>query len=134
MARMRPNYREAIVLRFGLGLSVPEIAAQVGISLPAAKKLVLRSTAQIRARMEAIEAELPASDGFACFNRMYLDVTRQVYGELGQNFYTDPAFMTELDVKFANMYFAAFDAADASPALSGLPKRELQGVAVAPGG
>jgi hypothetical protein len=43
------------VLRFGLGLTVPEIAAQVGISLPAAKKLVLRSTAQIRARMEAIE-------------------------------------------------------------------------------
>jgi RNA polymerase sigma-70 factor (ECF subfamily) len=55
MARMRPNYREAIVLRFGLDLSVPEIAEQVGISLPAAKKLVLRSTAQIRDRMEAIE-------------------------------------------------------------------------------
>jgi RNA polymerase sigma-70 factor (ECF subfamily) len=55
LARMRPNYREAIVLRFGLGLTVPEIAAQVGISLPAAKKLVLRSTAQIRVRMEAIE-------------------------------------------------------------------------------
>jgi RNA polymerase sigma-70 factor (ECF subfamily) len=55
LARMRPNYREAIVLRFGLGLTVPEIAAQVGISLPAAKKLVLRSTAQIRSRMEAIE-------------------------------------------------------------------------------
>ena len=55
LARMRPNYREAIVLRFGLGLTVPEIAAQVGISLPAAKKLVLRSTAQIRARMEAID-------------------------------------------------------------------------------
>jgi RNA polymerase sigma factor (sigma-70 family) len=54
MARMRPNYREAIVLRFGLGLTVPEIAEQVGISLPAAKKLVLRSTAQIRERMEAI--------------------------------------------------------------------------------
>jgi RNA polymerase sigma factor (sigma-70 family) len=55
MARMRPNYREAIVLRFGLGLTVPEIADRVGISLPAAKKLVLRSTAQIRSRMEAIE-------------------------------------------------------------------------------
>jgi Family of unknown function (DUF5995) len=63
------------------------------------------------ARMAAIEAELPAADGFACFNRMYLDVTRQVYGELGQSFYADPAFMTELDVKFANMYFAAFDVA-----------------------
>jgi RNA polymerase sigma-70 factor (ECF subfamily) len=55
MARMRPNYREAIVLRFGLGLTVPEIAARLQISLPAAKKLVLRSTAQIRDRMEAID-------------------------------------------------------------------------------
>lgn len=54
LARMRPNYREAIVLRFGLGMSVPEIAAQLQISLPAAKKLVLRSTNQIRERMEAI--------------------------------------------------------------------------------
>jgi RNA polymerase sigma-70 factor, ECF subfamily len=55
LARMRPNYREAIVLRFGLGLTVPEIAARLGVSLPAAKKLVLRSTAQIRDRMEAID-------------------------------------------------------------------------------
>jgi RNA polymerase sigma factor (sigma-70 family) len=55
MARMRPNYREAIVLRFGLGLTVPEIAERLQISLPAAKKLVLRSTAQIRDRMEAID-------------------------------------------------------------------------------
>jgi RNA polymerase sigma factor (sigma-70 family) len=55
MARMRPNYREAIVLRFGLGMSVPEISRRLGISLPAAKKLVLRSTEQIRKRMEAID-------------------------------------------------------------------------------
>ena len=27
------------------------------------------------ARMEAIGAALPASDGLACFNRMYLEVT-----------------------------------------------------------
>jgi RNA polymerase sigma-70 factor, ECF subfamily len=55
MARMRPNYREAVVLRFGLGLTVPELAERLGLSLPAAKKLVLRSTAQIRDRMEAID-------------------------------------------------------------------------------
>jgi RNA polymerase sigma-70 factor (ECF subfamily) len=55
MARMRPNYRETIMLRFGLGLSVPQIAEHLQISLPAAKKRVLRSTAQIRDRMEAID-------------------------------------------------------------------------------
>jgi len=45
-------------------------------------------------RMEAIAAALPASDGLACFNRMYLDVTQQVNSRLGQGFFADPAFMT----------------------------------------
>lgn len=55
LRRMRGNYREAIVLRFGLGLTVPEIAAHLGISLPAAKKLLLRATRQVKQRLEAIE-------------------------------------------------------------------------------
>jgi hypothetical protein len=62
-------------------------------------------------RMEEIDAALPASDGLACFNRMYLDVTRQVNAQLEGNFYTDPEFMAELDVVFANLYFEAADAA-----------------------
>jgi Family of unknown function (DUF5995) len=61
------------------------------------------------ARMQAIAAELPPSDGVACFNRMYLDVTLQVYAELDNGFYADRAFMTELDVNFANLYFDAVD-------------------------
>lgn len=63
------------------------------------------------ARMEAIEAELPAADGLACFNRMYLDVTSQVNSQFDQGVYADPAFMTKLDVTFANLYFAAADVA-----------------------
>lgn len=63
------------------------------------------------ARMEAIEAALPATDGLACFNRMYLQVTRQVDTRLGQGFFADPAFMTYLDVAFASLYFGAADAA-----------------------
>jgi RNA polymerase sigma factor (sigma-70 family) len=55
MARIHPNYRTAIVLRFGLGLTVPQIAERLGLSLPAAKKRVLRSTTRIRERMEEIE-------------------------------------------------------------------------------
>jgi hypothetical protein len=69
------------------------------------------------ARMQAIGAALPAADGFACFNRMYLDVTSQVYSQLGQGFYADPAFMTELDVNFANLYFAAADVTGAPAAV-----------------
>jgi RNA polymerase sigma factor (sigma-70 family) len=55
LQRMRGNYREAIVLRFGLGLTVPEIARHLSISLPAAKKLVLRATQQAKKRLESIE-------------------------------------------------------------------------------
>ena len=69
------------------------------------------TVAEVIARMEATEAALPAADGMACFNRMYLGVTRQVYSQLGEGFYADPAFMTQLDVVFANLYFGAADAA-----------------------
>jgi RNA polymerase sigma factor (sigma-70 family) len=55
LGRMRGNYREAILLRFGLGLTVPEIAQHLQISLPAAKKLILRATAQVKKRLESIE-------------------------------------------------------------------------------
>jgi Family of unknown function (DUF5995) len=62
------------------------------------------SVAGAIAGMEAIGAALPAADGLACFNRMYLDVTRQVNSQLGQGlFFADPAFMTALDAAFANL-------------------------------
>jgi hypothetical protein len=75
------------------------------------------SVAGAIARMEAIEAALPAADGLACFNRMYLDVTRQVNSQLGQGFFADPAFMTQLDVTFANLYLAAADTASTAGAV-----------------
>jgi hypothetical protein len=68
------------------------------------------SVADAIARMEAISAALPPTDGMACFNRMYLDVTRQVNASITQGFFADPGFMAQLDVTFANMYFAAADA------------------------
>ncbi|TVZ06819.1 hypothetical protein EAS64_05585 [Trebonia kvetii] len=68
------------------------------------------SVADAIARMEAIGAALPATDGIACFNRMYLDVTRQVSASLTQGFFADAGFMSQLDVTFANLYFTAVDA------------------------
>jgi len=82
------------------------------------------SVAAAIARMEAIEAALPAADGLACFNRMYLDVTTQVNSQIGQGFFADPVFMTNLDVVFANLYFAAADSA-ADPATVPLAWRPL---------
>jgi RNA polymerase sigma factor (sigma-70 family) len=51
LATMRRNYREAILLRFGVGLTVPEIAKRQGISVEGAKKIVLRATRQVRERL-----------------------------------------------------------------------------------
>ncbi len=84
----------------------------------------MTSVAGAITRMEAIAAALPAADGLACFNRMYLDVTRQVNSQLGQGFFADPAFMTQLDVAFANLYFAAADTTG-NPAAVPLPWRPL---------
>ncbi len=71
------------------------------------------------ARMKQIDASLPAADGVACFNRMYLEVTENVNRHITQGFYADPEFLSTLDVEFANVYFAAVDAmggpADAFP-------------------
>ena len=78
---------------------------------PAAPSAPVTSVAQAIARMELIEASTPASDGLACFNRMYLGVTREVNSQLSQQFFADPEFMTLLDVTFANLYFGAADAA-----------------------
>src|SRR5215467_215313 len=89
------------------------IVAAMSSGLPA-PHVPVTTVAGVIARMEAIEAALSAADGLACFNRMYLDVTRQVNRRLGQGLFADPAFMTHLDVAFASLYFDAADAADGS--------------------
>ena len=86
------------------------IVTAMSAALPATDAPVT-SVAGAITRMEAMAAALPAADGLACFNRMYLDVTRQVNSQLGQGFFADPAFMTHLDVTFANLYFTAAGAA-----------------------
>jgi Family of unknown function (DUF5995) len=61
------------------------------------------------ARMKAIEASLPRTDGVGYFNRLYLAVTRAVHSDVdGRPTFEDPAFLARLDVVFANFYFAAY--------------------------
>jgi hypothetical protein len=60
-------------------------------------------------RMQSITSDLPSGDGVACFNRMYLEVTEGVKQQIQQGSFGDPAFVSLLDVVFANFYFAAVD-------------------------
>jgi hypothetical protein len=64
------------------------------------------------AAMQRLSSALPETDGVACFNRMYLDVTQQVDAEIGQGTFEDPTFVSRLDVVFANLYFAAVNVYD----------------------
>jgi len=65
--------------------------------------------------MEAIDEALPHTDGLACFNRMYLEVTKQVNDHIENAFFDDPTFLAHMDVVFANLYFDAVDALSADP-------------------
>jgi hypothetical protein len=59
-------------------------------------------------RMAAIDAALPHSDGVAYFNRMYWRVSRLVDEAVDASSFEAGEFLTRLDVRFANLYFAAY--------------------------
>ena len=61
--------------------------------------------------MEALDNGLPDSDGVKWFNRLYLRVTVSVGSAVHGRQFNDAAFMTKLDVVFANLYFSALAAA-----------------------
>jgi hypothetical protein len=71
------------------------------------------SIEDVVARMVAIDGVLPPTDGVSCFNKLYLEVTKNVLAHLGQATFANPPFLSRLDVTFANLYFAALRAFEA---------------------
>ncbi len=63
--------------------------------------------ADVVSRMRAIDALLPANDGLKWFNRLYLMVTQKVGGYPPGGQWKNPAWLTRLDVVFAELYFQA---------------------------
>jgi hypothetical protein len=70
---------------------------------------VAATIADVIARMEAIDRELPRKDGVAYFNRLYLQVTKAVRAASATTTFEDPLFLDRLDVVFAGLYFSAED-------------------------
>jgi hypothetical protein len=64
------------------------------------------SIADVLDRLRALGRRLPRRDGVACFNRLYLAVTKAVVRAEG---FASPEFLTRLDVRFASLYFEALD-------------------------
>ena len=57
--------------------------------------------------MEKLDSAMAPNDGLKWFNLLYLKVTQQVRNTPPQDGWKDPAWLTRLDVIFANLYFAA---------------------------
>jgi hypothetical protein len=70
----------------------------------------VRSIDDAVALMTAIDDHLPDQDGVKWFNRLYLRVTVSVGTAVNGAMFNDAAFLTTLDVVFANLYFAALAA------------------------
>jgi hypothetical protein len=60
--------------------------------------------------MRALDAALPARDGVAVFNRVYLAVTEAVDRRIDAGRFPDARAAITLDVRFAERYLAAVDA------------------------
>jgi len=67
-------------------------------------------------RLRAIEAAAPRSNGVACFARLYREVTEGVNARLVEQRFADARFLEHLDLCFASLFFAAFDAFEREPA------------------
>jgi hypothetical protein len=79
------------------------------------KEAPVSSIDEVLSIMATIDESLPDSDGVKWFNRLYLRVTRKVQDAVTGSAFRDPRFMSELDVVFANLYFAAMAAGDMDP-------------------
>ncbi len=74
------------------------------------------TVAEVLTRMRDIASDVPPSDGAAVFNDVYLKVTEMIQDRLGTaDAFRDAAFITELDVRFADYWFDAYDAANDKP-------------------
>jgi hypothetical protein len=62
-------------------------------------------------RMRALDSALPARDGLAVFNRVYLAVTEAVDRRIDSGRFPDARAAITLDVRFAERYLAAVEAA-----------------------
>src|SRR6185437_890764 len=63
------------------------------------------------AAMQAIDRLCTDTDGLKWFNWLYLQVTQAVENKVATGGFSDPAFLADLDVRFAALYFNALNSA-----------------------
>ena len=76
-------------------------------ALLAAVQTVPRSIPDVLQTLHTIHATCIDEDGLKWFNWLYLQVTQAVETRVAGGGFADPAWVAQLDVQFANLYFAA---------------------------
>lgn len=94
-------------------------SAPVSVLAPILVRTPVKEIGDVLARMEEIDAALPAADGVACFNKLYLAVTADVIKAEAASAFASNAFLAALDVAFGNLYFAALAALESG---AGVPR------------
>jgi hypothetical protein len=79
-------------------------------SLPAAVETPPTSVADVLATMQTIDTLTIDTDGLHWFNWLYFQVTKAVEDRISVGGFADAAFLSELDVQFAQLYFNALKA------------------------
>jgi hypothetical protein len=75
--------------------------------LAAATQTPARSIPEVLQIMQTTENSCIEGDGLKWFNWLYLTVARAVENRVITGGFTDPTWLAELDVQFANLYFSA---------------------------
>jgi hypothetical protein len=86
-------------------------------SLLAAVETLPTSVADVLAIMQTIDTLTVDADGLHWFNWLYFQVTKAVEDRINTGGFTDAAFLSELDVQFAQLYFDALKASLVNAAL-----------------
>jgi len=68
------------------------------------------SIADVLATMQTIDNTCVNGDGVKWFNWLYMQVTESVENRVAVGGFADPAWLTELDVQFATLFFSALNA------------------------
>ena len=77
--------------------------------LLAAVRRIPQSIGDVLETMRAIESTCVDGDGLKWFNWLYLQVTEAVESGVDGSGFADPAWLAQLDVEFARLYFGALE-------------------------
>ncbi len=78
--------------------------------LAKATEIAPASIADVLATMQTIDNTCDNGDGVKWFNWLYMQVTESVENRVAAGGFMDPAWLTELDVQFATLFFSALNA------------------------